>query len=238
VADDAHLAPQPSLNPDFVAMPATEIVAHLNRHRRRDDFADAALVFAARDRRLAEAEQLVRVGDKRIDRLLEGIKARDAQIHQAAVTEERMRAEIRALQQPRAAGAKARPLQQSRAANAKARARHCSGPSGCGLTQQVVRASKRVRYAARVDTMPAARGEVGGDVPRTTRYRARRMNASSAFPSSGDETEGFDTGVNTTSNEGEVGDDGPRYYRSLRMNASTGFPSRSARLAKQPRRRS
>jgi hypothetical protein len=29
----------------------------------------------------------------------------------------------------------------------------------------------------------------------------------------------------------------PRYM-SLRMNASTGFPSRSARLAKQPRRRS
>lgn len=143
--------PQPSLNPDFVAMPATELIAHLNHHRRSTaDFADASLVFAARERRLAEAEQRVRVGDKRVDRLLEGIRACDAQIHQAAVTEERLHAEIHALRQQHrpAADPKARPpLQQPRAsANAKARTRPGSGPGGCGgLTQQLGRATQNLR---------------------------------------------------------------------------------------------
>jgi len=51
-------------------------------------------------------------------------------------------------------------------------------------------------------------------VPRTT-YSALRMHASPAFPSSSDETMGFNTSVDTTS-------DMPR-HRSLRINVSPGF---------------
>jgi hypothetical protein len=44
--DEAHLAPEPSLNPEFVAMPTEELIAHLNDHRRTGDFIDVALMFA------------------------------------------------------------------------------------------------------------------------------------------------------------------------------------------------
>ena len=73
-ADDALLAPQ--LNPTFVAMPAADLVAHLSRFRRTDDFVDTALVFAYHDRRLAEADDFARAADEHIDRLLYEIQAR------------------------------------------------------------------------------------------------------------------------------------------------------------------
>jgi hypothetical protein len=77
--DDAHLAPEPSLNPEFEAMSAAKLVTHLNRrHRRTAYFIDAALGFAACERRLAEVEELVCVGDERMDMLWDEIRAREA----------------------------------------------------------------------------------------------------------------------------------------------------------------
>ena len=38
--DDAHLTPEPSLNLEFMAMLAEELVAHLNHHRHMGDFVD------------------------------------------------------------------------------------------------------------------------------------------------------------------------------------------------------
>ena len=76
--DDTDLAPEPSLNPEFEAMPAEELVAHLNRHRRTADFADAALVFAACEHKLAEAEELVHEGDERMDMLRDEGRAHEA----------------------------------------------------------------------------------------------------------------------------------------------------------------
>jgi hypothetical protein len=75
--EDAHLTPEPSLNPEFEAMPAKELGAHLNRHCRTVDFADTTLVFAVCERRLAEAG-LVPTGDERMDMLQDEIKAREA----------------------------------------------------------------------------------------------------------------------------------------------------------------
>ena len=86
-------------------MSAADLVAHLNRFRRTDDFVDAALVFAARERRLAEAEDFARAADEHMDSLLDEIRARDysaleaqAKIRRAAETEAALRAKIRTLQ--------------------------------------------------------------------------------------------------------------------------------------------
>jgi hypothetical protein len=54
--NDAHLAPEPSLNPEFVAMPTEELVAHLNRHGRMAYFTDATLLFTTCERRLTETK--------------------------------------------------------------------------------------------------------------------------------------------------------------------------------------
>jgi hypothetical protein len=59
-------------------MPAEELVAHLNRHRHTAYFVDAALGFAACERRLAEAEELVHTSDERMDMLRDEIRAREA----------------------------------------------------------------------------------------------------------------------------------------------------------------
>jgi hypothetical protein len=77
-ADDTHLAPEPRLNPEFVATPAEERVAHLNRHCHTGDFADMALMFAVCKRRLTEAEELVHVDDEHMDMLRDEIRAREA----------------------------------------------------------------------------------------------------------------------------------------------------------------
>ena len=74
---DTHLALEPCLNPKFVAMLAEELIAYLNR--RTANFADAVLLFAAREHRLVEAEELVRAGDdERMDMLWDEIRAREA----------------------------------------------------------------------------------------------------------------------------------------------------------------
>jgi hypothetical protein len=87
-------------------MLAEELVTLLNCHRRTTDLADAVLVFAVRKHRLAEAEELICAGSEHMDMLRDEIRACEAQIHQAANTEEVLRTEICALQQPRAADAK------------------------------------------------------------------------------------------------------------------------------------
>ena len=70
--DDAHLAPE------FEAMSAEELVTHLNCHRRTTYFVDVALGFAACERRLVEAEELVRACDERMDMLRDEIRSREA----------------------------------------------------------------------------------------------------------------------------------------------------------------
>jgi hypothetical protein len=80
LADDAHLTSEPSLNPEFVAMLAKELIDHLNHHpyHRMADFANTALVLTACERRLAETKDLVCMGDECMDMLQEKIKAREA----------------------------------------------------------------------------------------------------------------------------------------------------------------
>ena len=69
---------EPSLNPEFEAMSAEELIAHQNRHRRTAYFVDAVLGFAACERRLVEAEELVRACDERMDMLRDEIRSREA----------------------------------------------------------------------------------------------------------------------------------------------------------------
>ena len=57
---------------------AKELIAHLNRHCCTIDFTNAALVFAACEHRLTEAEELVHTGDKHMDMLRDEIRAREA----------------------------------------------------------------------------------------------------------------------------------------------------------------
>ena len=76
--NNTHFFLVPSLNPESMAMSAEELVAHLNCHHRMADFANPALVFAACERRLAETEELVRVGDKCMDMLWDEIRACEA----------------------------------------------------------------------------------------------------------------------------------------------------------------
>ncbi|CAL5072761.1 unnamed protein product [Urochloa decumbens] len=62
-------------NPELATLPAAELVVHLFNHRRASDFADVALVLAARESRLAEAEAQIRRGGEKEERLLAEIRA-------------------------------------------------------------------------------------------------------------------------------------------------------------------
>ncbi|XP_066369220.1 uncharacterized protein [Miscanthus floridulus] len=134
--DNAIIAHQ--LNLEFEAMPAAELIAHLNRSHRTADFVDAALVFAARERRLADAEDLVHATNERMDKMQGEIEAHKynaleakAQIRRAAETEMGLRAEIRTL--------------QLRTTDTEARVRHSSGINGRGLTQQASRGLSNIK---------------------------------------------------------------------------------------------
>jgi hypothetical protein len=109
-------------------MPTAELIAHLNCSHRIANFVDAALVFVAHERRLAEAEDLVHAGNKHMDKMQGEIEAHEynalkakAQIRRASETETGLRAEIHAL--------------QLRTTDVEARAWHSSGISSRGLTQ-------------------------------------------------------------------------------------------------------
>ncbi|XP_021305559.1 uncharacterized protein LOC110431167 [Sorghum bicolor] len=143
-ADNTIITPQ--LNPEFEAMTAMELTAHLNHSRRTSDFADAALVFAARERRLNEAEALIHMSNEHVDKLKGEIKAHEysalmakAQIHRAAKMEMGLRAEIHTL--------------QLKATDVEARGRHASGISGCRLTQPTSHglSSIKMSYGKEVD---------------------------------------------------------------------------------------
>ena len=64
-----------------MAMPAEELVAHLNRHCRTAHFVDTRLVFTTHEHKIAEAEELVHASDEHMDMLWDEIRAREAQIH-------------------------------------------------------------------------------------------------------------------------------------------------------------
>jgi hypothetical protein len=75
-------------------MPTAELITHLNRSHCTADFVDAALVFVARERRLAEAEDLVHAGNKHMDKMQGEIEVHEynalkekAQICRATETE-------------------------------------------------------------------------------------------------------------------------------------------------------
>ena len=100
----------------LAGMPAADLVGHLiRRNRRASDFVDVALVLAARERRLAEAEARVSAAEEAAARLRDEIAARErgaaeaeAQIHRlVAATEAQLQAEIREWQR-RATEAEAR----------------------------------------------------------------------------------------------------------------------------------
>ncbi|KAG0544901.1 hypothetical protein BDA96_02G316400 [Sorghum bicolor] len=172
-ADDALLVPQ--LNPMFVAMPAADLVAYLNQHRRTDNFVDAALVFASRERRLTEAEE-------RIDSLLHEIRARD---HSALEAEDKIR---RAAETEAALRAKIRTLQLGAAALISSGI--SGGGGGGGLAQQAAAAGHGREEPVPQDFITAsddsvgfddatgvvqttvAQGEVGDDVPMKMRHGA------------------------------------------------------------------
>ena len=59
-------------------MLSEELVTHLNCHRRTADFANAALVCVACEHRLMDFEELVCMGDQRMDMLWDEIRARKA----------------------------------------------------------------------------------------------------------------------------------------------------------------
>ena len=65
-------------------MTAAELIAHLNHSRHTSDFADAALVFAARECRLNEAEALIHASNERVDKLKSEIK-----VHEYSALEEK-----------------------------------------------------------------------------------------------------------------------------------------------------
>jgi len=118
--------------------------------------------------------------DNRMDRLLEGIKARKAHINRGPQRQRRLY------------------VVQHRATYAKTCARGMAPDPMSTASRSVLvvvmssphktyfRACKQVRYDASVDTMPA-KGQGADDVPRM-RYRTMRMNASPAFPSFDDES--------------------------------------------------
>ncbi|CAL5086769.1 unnamed protein product [Urochloa decumbens] len=62
-------------NPELATLPAAELVVHLYNRRRASDFADVALVLAARESRLAEAEAQIRRHGEEDARLLAEIRA-------------------------------------------------------------------------------------------------------------------------------------------------------------------
>jgi hypothetical protein len=59
-------------------MPAEELVAHLKCHCCKANFAIVTLMFTACERRLMEAEELVRTGDERMDMLWDDIRVHEA----------------------------------------------------------------------------------------------------------------------------------------------------------------
>ncbi|XP_066396380.1 uncharacterized protein [Miscanthus floridulus] len=246
-ADDAALL-APQLNPTFVAMSAADLVAHLNHFRRTDDFVDAALVFAARERRLAEAEDFARAADEHMDSLLDEIRARDysaleaqAKIRRAAETETEaaLRAKIRTLQ-------------------LGAAALISSGIGGRGLTQQAAGHGREpvpqdfitISDDATGVQTTVIQGEVGDDVPMKMRHGALNRAAphlaaaplpnAAALISSGISGRGITqqaaghglepvpqdcitasddaTGVQTMVAQGEVGDDVPKKMRHGALN--------------------
>jgi hypothetical protein len=225
-------------------MSAADLVAHLNRFRRTDDFVDAALVFASRERRLAEAEDFARASDEHMGGLLDEIRARDysaleaqAKIRRAAETEAALRAKIsRAAETEAALRAKIRTLQLGAAALIS------SGISGGGLTQQAAGHGRREPVpqdfitisddATGVQTT-VAHGEVGDDVPMKMRHgalnRAAPHLAAAPLPSAatlftsrisgrGLTQQADATGVQTTVAQGEVGDDVPMKMRHGALN--------------------
>ncbi|PUZ72013.1 hypothetical protein GQ55_2G359400 [Panicum hallii var. hallii] len=78
-------------NPELASMTAADLVVHLYKGRRGSDFADVALVLAARERSAADAEARIRAAAEVAGRLR-------AEIRRAAGREARLRAEIRALE--------------------------------------------------------------------------------------------------------------------------------------------
>lgn len=177
-AVDALPAGGPQLNPELVAMPATEIFAYLNRNLHKANFDDAALVFADRERMLAEAKGRLAEAE---GRLQDEIRERDAQIRVAEETEAALRAWIRALQH------------DLRAADADAR--HGSGGvRGRGVTKQAGRGREPVPQVSvtasndgvGLDTGAQAmfaEGKVGHNAPRAryySPYNSLRMNACNA----------------------------------------------------------
>ena len=174
---DRHALLAPRLNPTFVAMSAADLVDHLKRSRRADDFADAALVFAARERRLADAEDFARAADEHMDELLDKIQASESKLRRAAETEAELRAKIRRLQ-----------------LGAAALISSGTGTSGGGIAQQAA-GHGRDREPVPQDFITVsdddatgvqttvAQGEVGGDVPMKMRHGAHL--AAAPVPSAG-----------------------------------------------------
>ncbi|CAD6223801.1 unnamed protein product [Miscanthus lutarioriparius] len=252
-ADDAALL-APQLNPTFVAMSAADLVAHLNRFRRTDDFVDAALVFAARERRLAEAEDFARAADEHMDSLLDEIRARDysaleaqAKIRRAAETEAALRAKMLGF-----------------------------SPTSC-LTQQAAGHGREpvpqdfitISDDATGVQTTVTQGEVGDDVPMKMRHGALNRAAphlaaaplpsAAALISSGISGRGITqqvvghgrepvpqdcitasddaTGVQTMVAQGEVGDDVPKKMRHGALNraaphlAAAPLPSAAALIS-------
>lgn len=62
-------------DPQLASLPAVELVVRLYNHRRASDFSDAALVLAARELRLADAEAQIRRADEKEARLVAEIRA-------------------------------------------------------------------------------------------------------------------------------------------------------------------
>ncbi|OEL37071.1 hypothetical protein BAE44_0001913 [Dichanthelium oligosanthes] len=118
-AAPAPPAPVPIPDPQLADLPAADLIGHLiRRNCRGSDFVGVALVLAARERRLADAEARIRAADEAEGRLLAEIAARErsaaeateAQIRclvAATATEVRLQAEIHAWQR-RAAEAEGR----------------------------------------------------------------------------------------------------------------------------------
>ncbi|CAL5082920.1 unnamed protein product [Urochloa decumbens] len=82
-------------NPELASLPAAELVVHLYNHRRASDFADVALVLAARESRLAEAEAQIRRGSEKEARLLAEIRAWERRATEAEAALRLLRADVR-----------------------------------------------------------------------------------------------------------------------------------------------
>lgn len=117
-------------NPKLASMTAAELVVHLYNGRRGSDFADVALVLAARERSAADAEARIRAAGEVAGRLR-------AEIRGAAEREARLRAVIRALER--------------RADEAEARARLVSSSDISGRAADGTAASEEDGQAGGMD---------------------------------------------------------------------------------------